>query len=126
MRDRPLPAAPNTQAALRLGGAKVMMAFGVLPEERRTPLIENAIQHGVDSHLQHRSGRSNFFPAVGVPSPVRGNWVEVLGFPVLFYVTDLLQIVEALVGLGYGHDPRLENALTLIREKQDENGRWPF
>ncbi len=41
-------------------------------------------------------------------------------------MTDLLQIVEALVGLGYGHDPRLANALTLIREKQDENGRWPL
>jgi hypothetical protein len=44
-------------------------------------------------------------------------------FPV-FYVTDLLQIVEALVELGYGNDPRLTNALTIIREKQDENGRW--
>ena len=41
-------------------------------------------------------------------------------------MTDLLQIVEALVGLGYGDDPRLENALTLIREKQDTDGRWPL
>ena len=50
------------------------------------------------------------------------NWWK-FGFPV-FYVTDLLQIVEALVRLGYGRDPRLANALTLILEKQDEDGRW--
>lgn len=39
-------------------------------------------------------------------------------------MTDLVQIVEALVALGYGKDPRLSRALALIREKQDENGRW--
>ena len=55
------------------------------------------------------------------PSP---NWWK-FGFPV-FYVTDLLQLVEALVALGYGADPRLSNALEFIREKQDADGRWAF
>jgi hypothetical protein len=45
------------------------------------------------------------------------------GVPV-FYVTDLLQNVEALVRLGYGDDPRLAGALEMIREKQDAQGRW--
>jgi hypothetical protein len=45
------------------------------------------------------------------------------GFPI-FYVTDLLQIVEASVSLGYGGDPRLSDAVSLIREKQDARGRW--
>jgi hypothetical protein len=40
----------------------------------------------------------------------------------VFYVTDILQIAEALVGLGYGADPRLANALKVIREKQDARG----
>jgi len=51
-----------------------------------------------------------------------GNWWK-FGFPV-FYITDLLQNVEALVRLGYGADPRLANALALIRQKQDAAGRW--
>ena len=38
----------------------------------------------------------------------------------------MLQIVEALVALGYGSDPRLSKALNLVREKQDQNGRWPL
>jgi hypothetical protein len=51
-----------------------------------------------------------------------GNWWK-FGFPV-FYVTDLLQNVEALVKLGYGQDSRLNNALNFIRDKQDQDGRW--
>jgi hypothetical protein len=50
------------------------------------------------------------------------NWRK-FGFPI-FYVTDLLQNVEALVNLGYGQDPRLAHALAIIREKQDRQGRW--
>ena len=53
------------------------------------------------------------------PSP---NWWK-FGFPV-FYVTDLLQLVEALVALGYNAEPRLSHALEIIHEKQDVNGRW--
>jgi hypothetical protein len=41
-------------------------------------------------------------------------------------VTDLLQNVEALVGLGYGKDSRLQNALDFIRQKPDNQGRWPL
>jgi hypothetical protein len=58
----------------------------------------------------------------GFSSKPSGNWWK-FGFPV-FYVTDLLQIVEALVGLDCGSDPRLANALALIRDKQDDQGRW--
>ncbi len=39
-------------------------------------------------------------------------------------MTDLLQNIEALVRLGYGRDSRIENALDLIRKKQDTDGRW--
>ena len=47
------------------------------------------------------------------------------GFPV-FYVTDLLQLAEAFVGLGYETDSRLSATLQLIHEKQDSEGRWPL
>jgi len=45
------------------------------------------------------------------------------GFPV-FYVTDILQITEALVRLDYSQDKRLKNALQLIRDKQVSDGMW--
>ncbi len=58
----------------------------------------------------------------GWSSKPSSNWWK-FGFPV-FYVTDLLQVVEALVALGHGGDRRLTRALQLIRDKQDEHGRW--
>ena len=112
----------NNKLPCAWGGAKVMMALGVLPKERRTFLIENAIQHGVDFIFSVDPAEATY-PS-GFADKPSGNWWK-FGFPI-FYVTDLLQIVEALVGLGYGSDPRLENALALIRDKQDEQGRWPL
>jgi hypothetical protein len=102
------------------GAAKVMLAFSRLPDERRTPLIQRAIQQGVDFLFSTDPARADY-PCGNTPKPSRNWWL--FGFPV-FYITDLLQIVEALVALGYTHDPRLANALKLIRDKQDAHGRW--
>jgi len=102
------------------GAAKVMLAFAALPAGQRTPLIERAILQGVDFLLGTDPARADYPTRTG-DKPSR-NWWK-FGFPV-FYVTDLLQIVEALVGLGYSADPRLANALELVRSKQDAEGRW--
>ncbi len=110
----------NDKRPCAWGAAKVMLAFSLLPVERRTPLIQNAIQQGVD-FLFSVDPVTAAYPSGYSPKP-SGNWWK-FGFPV-FYVSDLLQIVEALVALGYGSDPRLANALQLIRDKQDGHGRW--
>jgi hypothetical protein len=102
------------------GAVKVMFAFSGWPVERRTALIERAIQQGIDFLFSVDPAQANY-PSGYNDKPSR-NWWK-FGFPV-FYVTDLLQNVEALVRLGCGHDPRLANALTLIRQKQDAQGRW--
>jgi hypothetical protein len=102
------------------GAVKVMLALAALPIERRTPLIERAIQQGVDFLLGTDPAGADYPTRTGAKTS--RDWRK-FGFPV-FYVTDILQIVEALVGLGYGADPRLANALQLIREKQDDRGRW--
>lgn len=112
----------NNKLPCAWGGTKVMLAFSILPKERRTPLIEDAIQQGVNFLFSVDPAEATY-PSGWSDKP-SGNWWK-FGFPV-FYVTDILQIVEALVGLGYGHDPRLEIALYLIRAKQDEAGHWPL
>ena len=110
----------NNKLPCAWGGVKVMLAFGKLPRERRTPLIEEAIRKGVEFFFGVDPATADY-PNGWADKP-SGNWWK-FGFPV-FYVTDLLQIVEALAGLGYGSDPRLANAMRLIREKQDPQGRW--
>jgi hypothetical protein len=110
----------NDKLPCAWGAAKVMLAFSIWPVERRTALMEAAINAGVD-FLFSVDPATAAYPS-GYASKPSGNWWK-FGFPV-FYVTDLLQIVEALVRLGYGNDPRLANALALIQAKQDPSGRW--
>lgn len=110
----------NNELPCAWGAAKIMLAFSRLPVERRTPAIERAIAQGVDFLFSVDPAEATY-PAGYSDKPSR-NWWK-FGFPV-FYVTDLLQLVEALVGLGYGQDPRLANALDLIRAKADELGRY--
>jgi hypothetical protein len=110
----------NNQLPCGWGAVKVMMAFGVFPASQRSPLIQRAIQRGVEFLLAGDPVKAEY-PTRDASKPSR-NWWK-FGFPV-FYVTDLLQLVEALVVLGYGNDPRLANTLDMIRQKQDEQGRW--
>ena len=104
------------------GGAKVMVAFALLPAARRTPIIDAAIRQGAEYLLGIDPATAEYpHPYGEKPS---GNWWK-FGFPV-FYVADLLQIVEGLTALGYGNDPRLANARALVRAKADADGRWPL
>jgi hypothetical protein len=112
----------NNRQACAWGAVKVLLALGRWPAERRTPLIERAIEQGVE-FLFSVDPATGAYPTWNGQKP-SGNWWK-FGFPV-FYVTDLLQLVEALAGLGYGRDPRLARAVALIREKQDPQGRWPL
>jgi hypothetical protein len=106
------------------GAVKVMLAFSKLPVEKRTPLINNAIKTGVDFLFSKDPAKADY-PIGYSPKPSgkpSGNWWK-FGFP-NFYVSDILQNAEALARLGYGKDPRLANALQIIRDKQDSRGRW--
>jgi len=110
----------NNRQPCAWGGVKVMLAFGKLPREQHTPGIQRAIQRGVDFFFCVDPAMAAF--PNGYSDKPSQNWWK-FGFPV-FYVTDLLQLVEALVNLGHGSDPRLSHALEVILDKQDENGRW--
>lgn len=111
---------PNNKQPCAWGAVKVMLAFSRLPAEKHTETIDRAIQAGVDFLFSTDPAKADY-PVSTADKPSR-NWWK-FGFPV-FYVTDLLQNVEALAGLGYGSDPRLKKSIDLIREKQDQYGRW--
>jgi len=83
----------NDKLPCAWGAAKVMLAFSRLPVERRTPLVQRAIQQGVDFLFSVDPATASY-PS-GYSAKPSGNWWK-FGFPV-FYVSDLLQIVEALV-----------------------------
>jgi hypothetical protein len=110
----------NADLPCAWGGVKVLLALARLPAQRRTPVIKRAIRRGVNFLLSIDPATAAY-PTRQGDKPSR-NWWK-FGFPV-FYVTDLVQLVEVLVALGYGRDRRLTHALQLIRDKQDLHGRW--
>jgi hypothetical protein len=102
------------------GGTKVLLALGKIPENKRTNTIKQAIKVGAEFFLRIDPVTAAY-PTRHDQKPSRDWWQ--FGFPV-FYVTDILQTVEALVSVGYGNDPRLKNAIEYIKGKQDALGRW--
>lgn len=110
----------NNRMPCAWGGTKVMLAFGVLPGEQRTPLINRAIRQGAEFLLNGDPAAAGY--PNGWSDRPSSNWWK-FGFPV-FYVTDVLQIVEALGRLGYGEDPRLAGAVQRVVGKQDAQSRW--
>jgi hypothetical protein len=110
----------NYQQSCAWGAVKEMLAFSLLPEGKRTPLIQAAVEAGVE-FLLGVDPLTAAYPT-GTDNPPNRSWWK-FGFPV-FYVTDILQIAEALTALGYVKDSRLQNCLEYIWNKQDESGRW--
>jgi hypothetical protein len=110
----------NNKLPCAWGGVKVMLAFSMLPTKKQTPLIKKAIQQGVNFFFNIDPVTARYPTRTG-DKPSRDWWK--FGFPV-FYITDLLQLAEAFVNLGYGDDPRLANTIELIREKQNDQGQW--
>ena len=110
----------NNKLSCAWGGTKVVLALSKWPAERRTPLIERALQQGLDFLLSVDPATA-LYPS-GYSSRPSPNWWK-FGFPV-FYVTDLLQVVEALASAGCAGDARLANVQRLILDKQDAQGRW--
>ncbi len=102
------------------GAVKAMLALGKVPPPQRTAAIKAAVATG-SAFLLSRDPAVADYPSAGGGRPSR-SWFQ-FGFP-LGYVTDVLQNLEALALLGYGADPRLERALALLLDKQDEEGRW--
>jgi hypothetical protein len=110
----------NGKKSCAWGATKVTLALGKLKKSQQTPVIVKAIQAGVDFLLSTDPVRADY-PTRTDTKPSRDWWK--FGFPV-FYITDLLQIVEAILTVGHGNDPRLKNALDYILSKQDRQGRF--
>ncbi len=114
------PCGANDHQPCAWGAVKVAMALSKVPPDKRTPAEKKAVDQSINFLL-------SVDPAIAdYPHPyakaASGSWFK-FGFPV-FYVTDLLQNLEALVGLGLVGDARLSNAIDFVLQKQDEKGRW--
>lgn len=112
----------NNFAPCAWGAVKVALAFSKIPAARRTKQVNQAVNACVD-FLTSVDPASAEYPHPWAPKPST-SWFK-FGFPV-FYITDLLQVLEALTALGLKGDQRLQNAVDLTLGKRDETLRWPL
>jgi len=110
----------NDKLPCAWGAVKVLRALARVPEAWRTPAMRAALAATVDFLFSVDPATASY-PA-GYSDKPSTSWFK-FGFP-LFYVTDVLQIAEALAEAGYGSDPRLAATYDLILGKRDTESRW--
>jgi hypothetical protein len=110
----------NAKKPCAWGAVNVLHAFSQLPQGARTPLIERAIDIGLEFLLSKDPAVADY--PMGYSAKPSRNWFR-FGFP-LFWVTDVLHNLEVLTRLGYGGDPRLSAAMDLVSSKRDQQSRW--
>jgi hypothetical protein len=113
--------AANDGLACGWGAAKAMLALARIPMSARTALVSRAIEAGAAFLLSRDPAEADYPMGWGNSRP-NGSWFK-LGFP-SGYVTDVLQVLEALTELGLGRDSRLGRAHAWLRLKADADGRW--
>jgi hypothetical protein len=100
------------------GATKAMRALLAVPPERRTPIMQRALERGAQFLLRYDLAKAEY-PYTG---KVSVSWFK-LGFP-LSYWSDVLETLVVLVALGYASDPHLAGATRWLLSKQDTQGRW--
>jgi hypothetical protein len=110
----------NNKKSCAWGAVKVMRAFSVLPAKDRNPLTRRAIERGM-KFLFSVDPATAAYPCGWTTKPSQ-SWFK-FGFPV-FYITDVLQILEVLTAMGYGKDKRSKNLVDLVEGKRAKDGKW--
>ncbi len=111
----------NDGAPCAWGATKALLALARIPPAHRAPAVRRAIDAGVELLLSRDPATADYPMGYGNTKP-NGSWFR-LGFP-SGYVTDVLQVLEALSEAGVAGDPRLEPAIAWLLAQQDTRGRW--
>ena len=113
---------PNSGRPCAWGMVKAMKALVRIPDNQRTPMMNKAIDIGRQMILGTDLDICDFpCREGGKPS---GNWFK-FGFP-LFYISDVLEILDIMARLGEGGHPHLKDVWKKLVARQDQNGRWPL
>jgi hypothetical protein len=100
-----------------MGAVKTLKALSAIPEEKRSKSAKEKIDALSEFILIHHIyKKSHDLKSISKPG-----WLKP-GFP-LMYQSDILEILEILVELGF-HDSRMKDALNILIKKQNKENRW--
>jgi hypothetical protein len=102
-----------------MGATKILKAFSMIPEEKRGKQMKEIIDRETEKILENRVYR--YLRNSDGSRKDKAGWKR-FGFP-LFYQADLLEVMVTLTRLGV-HDERMSDALRIIEETQQKEGRW--
>ena len=111
----------NDRLPCAWGATKAVLALARVPVERRSAPAQRAVDAGVEFLLSRDPVVADYPMGYGATKP-NGSWFK-LGFP-SGYVTDVLQVLEALCEAGAAGDPRLGHAIEWLLSQQDAEGHW--
>lgn len=103
------------------GAVKALRGLAAIPPHRRSTRVASAIAVGVDFLFSRDPAVADYPMPWGNTRP-SAVWFKP-GFP-SGYGVDVIQLLEVLIELGHGADPRLEPAVEWVASQQDEQGRW--
>lgn len=113
------PAGPERARVFLTEAARALGGLAAMPRSQRSPVIEEAL--GVTVEVLLREGGQALLGGRETRDE-REPWLH-FGFPP-GDTGDLVEAAEALQAAGHGADPRLAEALDVVRRKQDRDGRW--
>jgi hypothetical protein len=100
-----------------MGVVKALKGLSAVPMERRTKEINDTIHKATEFILIHHIYKQSH----NLSRKSKPGWLK-FGFP-LMYQTDVLEILDILTALGI-QDSRMDDAINIVIEKQDDMGRW--
>ncbi len=107
----------NDKHGCFMGTITPLDAFSELPPEHRTLEMTKSIEAGVEFLLMHRLFKADHHGF----KIIKKSWLD-LGFPQFFY--DILRGLSVVCKLGYADDARIDDALKVLLDKQQADGRW--
>jgi len=96
---------------------KNLKALAEIPPQKRTEGVGTVISKAVEYILVHHIYKQSH----NLNAVAKQEWTQ-FGFPLMWKV-DALEILELLTKLGC-RDDRMQDAIDLVIEKQNENGKW--
>ncbi|MFX0043851.1 MAG: nitrogen fixation protein NifH, partial [Candidatus Hodarchaeota archaeon] len=100
-----------------MGVVKNLKALAEIPPDKRSDQINDFINRAAEYMLNHHIyKRSHDLNVIA-----KEEWTQ-FGFPLMWKI-DALEVLDILTKLSY-KDERMEDAINLVRSKQNENSRW--
>lgn len=113
--------AANDKQPCAWGAVKEVSALARIPVADRSPEVVAALDAGAEFLLSRDPAVADYPMGYGNTKP-SGSWFK-LGFP-SGYVSNVLEVLEALTELDRIEEPRLGHALDWLVDQQRPDGRW--